>query len=71
MNQPLLFGEVVDAADQLSVDEQEALVEIVRRRLADRRRKILALEAKEAVQEFRQGQCKPTTVDDIMREILP
>jgi hypothetical protein len=69
MNQPLLFGEVVDAADQLSVDEQEALVEIVRRRLAERGRKMLACEAEEAVQEFMQGRCRITTVDDLMKEI--
>jgi hypothetical protein len=69
MNQPLLFGEVVDAADQLSVDEQESLVEIIRRRLAERRRRILVLEAHEAVQEFMEGRCRITTVDDLMKEI--
>jgi hypothetical protein len=70
MTQALPFCEVVDAADHLTVDEQEALVEIVRRRLAERARKTLVLEAEEAKREFVEGRCQVTTVEDLMKEIL-
>ena len=38
MAQTLPFGEVLDAADRLTVDEQETLVAILRRRLAEQGR---------------------------------
>ena len=42
------FSDVVDAADDLSVDEQETLVEILRRRIAKRNREALVRDVAEA-----------------------
>ena len=70
MQKPSPFAQVLEAVDQLSPEEQEALVEIVRRRMAERGRKRLAAEVRRARKEFAQGRCKPGTVDEIMREIL-
>ncbi len=63
------FGEVLEAVDKLSADEQETLVLIVRRRLAEQGRKRLAQDILESREEFAQGQCDPTTVEDLMKEI--
>jgi hypothetical protein len=70
MAQQLPFGEVLEAADRLSEDEQEELIAILHRRLADAARQRLAAEVREARQEFAEGRCLPTTPDDLMREIL-
>lgn len=70
MHQPMPFGEVLEAVDQLSPEEQEALVEIVRRRAAERGRKRLAADIREADEEFAKGQCQPATVDELMDELL-
>jgi hypothetical protein len=70
MSHGLPFGEVLEAADHLSSDEQEQLIAILNRRLAQAARQRLAAEIQEARQEFAQGHCLPTTPDELMREIM-
>jgi len=68
---PLMpFGEVLEAADRLSQEEQEELIAILHRRLADAARRRLVADVQEARQEFAEGRCSPATPDDLMREIL-
>lgn len=66
----LQFGEVLEAADHLSQEEQEELIAILHRRLAQATRQRLAAEIRAARQEFTQGQCVAATPQEIMREIL-
>ena len=70
MADTMLFGEVLEAIDKLSVEDQETLVDIVHRRLAERERKRIAGDIQEARQEFDQGRCHAAAVDEIMDEIL-
>lgn len=71
MNHPMHFAEVLEAVDRLSEEDQETLIEIVRRRMAERGRKRVAAEIREAEREFAQGGCQSTTIDDLMNEIRP
>jgi hypothetical protein len=64
------FGEILESADRLALDEQETLMEVLHRRIAERRRAELAKEIQNAQEEFRQGTCKPATPSELMREIL-
>jgi len=64
------FAEVLEAADELPLDDQESLAEILHRRVIERRRGELAREALQARQEFEQGNCRPVTADDLISEIL-
>ena len=64
------FAEVLEAVDQLSADEQETLVAIVQRRMAERGRKQLAADIQEARREFAAGLCQPSTAEELMNEIL-
>lgn len=66
----LQFGEVLEAADHLSRDEQEELIGILQRRLTEASRQRLVAEVHEARQEFAEGRCVPTTPGDLMREIM-
>ena len=70
MTHVMPFGEVLEAADHLSPDEQQELIAILNRRLAEAARKRLAAEVQQARQEFSQGRCLPATPDDLMREIM-
>lgn len=70
MAQALPFGEVLEAADHLSHEEQEELIGILHRRLAQASRQRLVAEIHESRQEFAEGRCLPTTPADLMREIL-
>jgi hypothetical protein len=70
MPQAPSFGEVLEAADRLSPDEQEELIAILHRRLAQAARQRLVAEVREARQEFAEGRCVPATPDDLMRQVL-
>lgn len=69
MVQAMQFGEVLEAMDRLSPDDQEALIAILRRRLAEEGRKRVAAEISEARREFASGGCRPATADELVREI--
>lgn len=64
-----LFSDVVDAADGLSLDEQETLIEILRRRIAKRNRESLVRDVAESRAEFQSGATRPSSVSDIMGEV--
>jgi hypothetical protein len=66
----MLFGDVLEAADHLSLEEQQELIAILQRRLAEAGRQRLIAEVQEARQQFAAGQCRPVTPDELMREIL-
>jgi hypothetical protein len=70
MTHGLPFGEVLEAADHLSEDEQQELIAILNRRLAQAARTWLAVELQEARQEFAERRCLPATPDELMREIM-
>ena len=70
MQAVMSFNEVLEAVDHLSLTEQESLIDILRRRLAETRRAELVKEVQEARKEFRLGMAQESTVDDIMAEIL-
>jgi hypothetical protein len=64
------FADLIEAAEQLPIEEQEDLVHILKNRLRDRKRAELIKDVAEAQQEFAQGKCKPLTPEQIMEEIL-
>ncbi len=70
MAEALRFGDVLEAAEQLSEDEQETLVDILEKRRAERRRDEIAEEVKAARLEHQRGETRPTSADELMDEIL-
>jgi hypothetical protein len=70
MAQVMPFGEVLEAADHLSQDEQQELIAILNRRLAQAIRQRVATEIQDARQEFAEGRCSPASPDELMREIM-
>jgi hypothetical protein len=63
------FSDIVDAANELSVDEQETLLEVLRHRIAERNRARLVDEVAEARAEFAAGQARTASVQEIMDEV--
>jgi hypothetical protein len=70
MQESTPFGDILEAADKLPVDDQEELVSILRNRVRERRRAELLKNIEDAEREFAEGKVKPATVDEIMRDIL-
>jgi hypothetical protein len=64
------FAEVLEAADMLSLEEQESLLEILHRRVIDKERAELVKDIKEAQKEFKEGKSRPASPDELMKEIL-
>lgn len=69
MSNPVSFGQVLEAADRLSPEEQETLIDILRRRAIESRRREIARDIRGAQQEFRKGRCRTTTPAEIVKEI--
>ena len=70
MEHAMPFGDVLEAIGKLSLEDQEALIDILRRRIADRGRKTMVAEINEARREFAEGRCRPATVEKVMKEIV-
>lgn len=64
------FTKILEAADQLLIEDQEDLIQILQNRLRDRRRAELIKEVQEAQHEFALGQCQPVTPEQLMQELL-
>ena len=63
------FGQILESAEELSVEEQETLVSILQRRLADERREELVQAVREARQEYKAGRCRPASPAEILKKI--
>jgi len=66
----LSFDQVLEAADQLPLVDQETLVDILRHRIVDERREALARDIRATGREFEAGHCRTVTPDELMAEIL-
>jgi hypothetical protein len=64
------YGQVVDSIEALPDEQQESLVDLMQRRLVERRRQALARSVQEARKEFKSGKCRPATPAEIMRKVL-
>ena len=63
------FQEALEIIESFPEEQRESLIEIVKCRLVEERRDQLAQGIKEAREEFRRGEVKSGTVDDLMREL--
>ena len=64
----LTFDELLDTIVDLLVERQETLVDLVRLRLREQRRKEFSRNAAEARAQFATGQLPRGTVDDLLAD---
>jgi len=64
------FQQALDVIEQLSAEDQNTLIEIIRRRLIEQRRAEMARNARATIQAFREGRARDGTVDDLRRDLL-
>ncbi|HAA30015.1 MAG TPA: hypothetical protein DCE56_22920 [Cyanobacteria bacterium UBA8553] len=69
MTQITSFNEILESVEKLSVEDQEALIDLVRRRLVERRRSEIATHIVKAQEEYQTGQVMRGTVDELMAEL--
>ncbi len=63
------FSEILDAASSLTADEQQELMEIIGRRLAEQNRAQLVREVNVARAELADGRARAATVQEIIDEV--
>jgi hypothetical protein len=64
------FQQVLDMIEQFPADDQEALIEVVRRRLVEQRRAEIACNASATLQALKEGRAGYGTADDLRRDLL-
>ena len=67
--QTTTFQEALDTIESLPEYQQEDLIDIIRHRLLDHRRELLAESIREAREEYAQGEVRRGTVDHLMRDL--
>jgi hypothetical protein len=66
----IVFQEIIDSIEVLSIEDQDYLFELIRkRRIENRRREILA-NSEELMQSFKDGTAKRGSVDDLIADLL-
>jgi hypothetical protein len=68
-NPGLTFDHFLDEFFQLSLEDQEMLLEILKKRTIEQKRMRIAREAKEALREHQKGLTKKGTVEDLMKDL--
>lgn len=63
------FDAVLESIESLSVEEQEILIDLVRRRLVERRRAEIAANIAKAQEEYQAGKLRRGTVDELIAEL--
>lgn len=64
------WQQVLDAMETLPAEDQEAVVEVIRHRLAERRRAEIARNAATTLQAVREGRARYGSVEDLRRDLL-
>jgi hypothetical protein len=66
----IVFQEIIDSIEVLSIEDQDYLFELIRkRRIENRRREILA-NSEEVMQSFKDRTAKRGSVDDLIADLL-
>ena len=63
------FEQTLDIVDELSLEQQELLIDILQRRTLSIRRQELARTSQEALSEYRSGILKPLTANEVIAEL--
>lgn len=64
------FQEIIESIEKLSIDEQEYLFELIKKRRIENRRFEIAANAKTVLNSLKQGTAKKGTVDDLIADLL-
>lgn len=65
----LTFNSAIEMVESLPESQQEDLIEIIRRRLHEKRRNEIARNIEIARQELRDGQVKIGSIEDLMKDL--
>jgi hypothetical protein len=67
--QTITFQEAIDILESLPEYQQEDIINILQRRMIERRRESLVKNIRKAKEEYSRGEVKTGSVDDLMADI--
>jgi hypothetical protein len=65
-----IFQEIIDSIESLSLEDQDYLFELIRKRRIENRRAEILANAHEVMQSFQDGTAKRGSVDDLIADLL-
>jgi hypothetical protein len=65
-----VFQEIIDSIESLSLEDQDYLFELIRKRRIENRRAEILANAHEVMQAFQDGTAKRGSVDDLIADLL-
>lgn len=66
-----VFDDVLEAVDALPIQQQEDIVRILKSRMIDQKREVLAESVREARAEYASGKVRKGTIADLMQDLDP
>lgn len=67
--QSLSFQDLIEAVESLPLDDQSILVELINKRIIEKRRAELVAEVRESREAFERGEVKCGTVKDLIKDL--
>jgi hypothetical protein len=69
MSQTIQFHQILEMIDDLSLEEQDDLINIIQHRQIEKRREEIAQNIQQAHQDYQQGKVFRGNIDDIIAEL--
>ncbi|MFB8796120.1 MAG: hypothetical protein U7126_18305 [Microcoleus sp.] len=66
----MTLQEIIDQVESLSIEDQDQLFELIRKRRIENRRAEILANAQEVMEAFKNGTAKRGTVDDLIADLL-
>jgi len=63
------FQKAIEVAEALTLDQREALVDVLKKRNIEARRLEIEAEIKESLTEYDQGKAKRGTLDELLKDL--
>jgi hypothetical protein len=66
----MVFQQIIDSIESLSIEDQDYLFELIRKRRIESRRQEILANSEEVMKSFENGTAKKGSVDDLIADLL-
>lgn len=66
----MVFQQIIDSIEGLSIEDQDYLFELIRKRRIESRRQEILANSEEVMKSFKNGTAKKGSVDDLIADLL-
>ncbi len=66
----MIFQQIIDSIEGLSIEDQDYLFELIRKRRIESRRQEILANSEEVMKSFKDGTAKRGSVDDLIADLL-